>query len=205
MTDGARHIGGHRGVAGALGSIATHRLLYGMSIAMGVMLYRYYFTTDTEAALEGLTLLLVTSGLGYFAAVLVTPWATGRFHIENWVPAMLGTCGILEFMLGVTFDQVGFLIAGFILGVAGQSVKICADTIVQRDVEDAYLGRVFSVYDMLFNGMTVLGAVLASLVLPPNGKSYVALIIIAGGYLLGAVGYRLLVPRPVPKPAEVSG
>lgn len=205
LADGARHIVHRRAVAAALGSMATHRLLYGISIAMVLMLYRYYFTANTEMALEGIALMLVTSGFGYFAAALITPWATERFRIENWVPAMLAACGVLEVLLGVTFDQTGFLIAGFVLGVAGQSVKICADTVVQRDVEDAYLGRVFSVYDMLFNGMTVIGAVLAAALLPPNGKSYLALGVIGGGYLVGGLAYRLLVPRPSAKAAEITG
>ena len=58
------------------------------------------------------------------------------------------------------------------LGIAGQSVKICADTTVQRDVEDAYLGRAFSIYDMLFNGIYVLAAALSAAILPPqDGRS----------------------------------
>jgi hypothetical protein len=89
-----------------------------------------------------------------------------------------------------------------VLGVTGQSVKICADTSVQRDVEDAYLGRAFSIYDMLFNGMYVLAAALAAAILPANGKSLVAVAIITIGYLLGAVVYRMVTPTRVTTPAE---
>ncbi|MCT9934697.1 MFS transporter [Planotetraspora sp. A-T 1434] len=204
LADGARHIAHQRSAAAALGGMATHRLLYGTSVAAVVMLYRYYFTTDTEAALKGIALVLATSGAGYFVAALITPWATERFRIENWIPAMLAACGVLEFALCATFHPWAFMIAGFVLGVAGQSVKICADTVVQRDVEDAYLGRVFSLYDMLFNGMTVLGAVLAAVLLPPNGRSYLALGVIAAGYLLGALIYRLVVPTAARQPAVAT-
>ncbi|GAB3880095.1 hypothetical protein GCM10027612_06980 [Microbispora bryophytorum subsp. camponoti] len=93
-----------------------------------------------------------------------------------------------------------FFVAGLVIGVAGQSVKICADTVVQRDIEDAYLGRAFSVYDMLFNGMTVLGAALAAVLLPRDGKSYIALAVIGVGYLLGAVVYRMILPTAVRRP-----
>jgi MFS family permease len=196
LADGARHVAHRRGAAAALGAMSTHRLLYGMSIAMVVMVYRYYFTTDAEVALKGITLVVVTSGLGYFTAALVTPWATERFRIEKWIPAMLALCGVLEFALCVPFQEWGFLAAGFVLGIGGQSVKICTDTVVQRDIQDAYLGRIFSIYDMLFNVMTVLGAVLATAVLPANGKSYLALLVVSGGYLIGAVIYRLIVPSP---------
>ncbi|GGO25219.1 MFS transporter [Microbispora rosea subsp. aerata] len=200
LVDGARHIAHRRSAAAALGSIATHRLMFGISTATVVMLYRYSFTTDADDALQGIALVLGAVGAGSFAAVLVTPWATGRFRIETWVPAMLVTCGVLEFALCATFREWAFVLAGLVIGVAGQSVKICADTVVQRDIEDAYLGRAFSVYDMLFNGMTVLGAVLAAVLLPPDGRSYAALAVIGAGYLLGALGYRMLLPAGVRRP-----
>ena len=74
------------------------------------------------------------------------------------------------------------------IGIAGQSVKICADTVVQRDIEDAYLGRAFSVYDMLFNGMYGPGRGAGGVLLPRDGKSYIALAVIGVGYLLARGG-----------------
>ncbi|GAB3133776.1 MFS transporter [Microbispora hainanensis] len=205
LVDGARHIAHRRSAGAALSGIATHRLMFGISTAAVVMLYRYHFTHDPDDALKGIALVLGAVGAGSFAAVLVTPWATERVRIEVWVPAMLVTCGVLEFALCATFQEWAFVAAGLVIGVAGQSVKICADTVVQRDIEDAYLGRAFSVYDMLFNGMTVLGAVLAAALLPRDGMSYLALAVIGAGYLLGAVVYRLTLPsaarRRPPVPA----
>ncbi|MEN3533837.1 MFS transporter [Microbispora sp. ZYX-F-249] len=200
LVDGARHLAHRRSAAAALTGMASHRLMFGISTAAVVMLYRYSFTTNPDDALKGITLVLGAVGVGSFAAVLVTPWATERFRIETWVPMMLVTCGVLEFALCATFHEWAFVAAGLVIGVAGQSVKICADTVVQRDVEDAYLGRAFSVYDMLFNGMTVLGAVLAAALLPPDGRSYVALAVIGVGYLLGAVLYRVVLPTAARRP-----
>ncbi|TLP66709.1 MFS transporter [Microbispora triticiradicis] len=204
LVDGARHVAHRRSAAAALTGMAAHRLMFGISTAAVVLIYRYSFTSDPDDALKGIALVLGAVGAGSFAAVLVTPWATERIRIETWVPAMLITCGILEFALCVTFREWGFLGAGLVIGVAGQSVKICADTVVQRDVEDAYLGRAFSVYDMLFNGMTVLGAVLAAALLPHDGRSYPALAVIAVGYLLGAVVYRLVLPSPTTRHPAVA-
>lgn len=200
LVDGARHIAHRRSAAAVLGGMAAHRLMFGMSTATVVMLYRYSFTTSADDALKGIALVLGAVGAGSFAAVVVTPWATERVRIETWVPLMLVTCGVLEFALCATFREWAIVLAGLVIGVAGQSVKICADTVVQRDVEDAYLGRAFSVYDMLFNGMTVLGAVLAAGLLPPDGRSYLALAVIAVGYLLGALVYRLILPTGVRRP-----
>ncbi|MFC4588042.1 MFS transporter [Sphaerisporangium corydalis] len=205
MVDGARHVLHMRAPAAALASMAAHRFLYGMTIVMTVMLYRFYFTTNVEAGLSHITGVLATSGLGFFTAALITPWATNRYRPETWIPIMLAVGGALELLLCLPFNQVGFLAAGFVLGVTGQSVKICTDTIVQRDVEDAYLGRVFSIYDMLFNGMFVVAAVVVALLLPANGKSYLVLVIASMGYVVSALGYRLITgPLPAGTPQRVA-
>ncbi|MET8144782.1 MFS transporter [Sphaerisporangium sp. NPDC005288] len=193
LIDGARHVVHLRAPAAALGSMAAHRFLYGLTIVMTVMLYRYYFTSDVEAGLNEVTGVLASSGAGFFMAALITPWATERFRPEAWIPIMLATGGVLMLALCLPFQEIGFVAMGFVLGVTGQSVKICTDTIVQRDVEDAYLGRVFSIYDMLFNGMLVAAAAAAALFLPANGKSYTVLLIASVGYVASAVVYRLVV------------
>ncbi|GIH75330.1 MFS transporter [Planobispora longispora] len=204
LADGARHIVHHRAAAAAMGAMATHRFMYGMCTAMLVMLSRYYFAESAEDALDAVTVVVATSGVGYFLAVLVTPWATERFGVQRWIPAMLVTAGVVTFALCAPFQQWGFAVGGFVLGIAGQSIKICADTMVQRDIEDAYLGRAFSIYDMLFNGSYVLAAALAALLLPQDGKSLLVLGLITAGYAGGAVVYRIVTPRraPVPQPSS---
>ena len=58
---------------------------------------------------------------------------------------------MVTLVLGETFLQVAYLVVGFGLGLAAQGVEICVDTILQEDVDDAYRGRVFAFYDMMFN------------------------------------------------------
>ncbi|WP_336209306.1 MFS transporter [Nonomuraea sp. LPB2021202275-12-8] len=193
LADGARHLVHHRIAAATMGAMAAHRFFYGMATALGIILYRYYFTDgDPDEALRGIGLVVATSGVGYFLAVIVTPYATERFTIVRWVPMALSAAGVLSAVLVLPFQTWGLPIAGFVLGIAGQSVKICADTTVQRDVQDAYLGRAFSIYDMLFNGMYVLAAALSAAILPANGKSFLAVAIIAVGYVASALIYRAI-------------
>jgi MFS family permease len=198
LLDGARHLAHRRTAAATMGAMAAHRFMYGMATALSIILYRYYFTDgDPEAALRGIGLVVATSGVGYFLAVIVTPWATERFTIERWVSIALAAAGVLTAVLVMPFQTWGLPIAGFVLGIAGQSVKICADTTVQRDVEDAYLGRAFSIYDMLFNGMYVLAAALSASILPANGKSYLTVVIVTLGYLAAALVYWMITPARV--------
>ena len=49
-------------------------------------------------------------------------------------------------------------------------MKICVDTTVQQTVDDAYMGRVFSLYDMLFNVAYVIGPAIAIPFLPGDGQ-----------------------------------
>ncbi len=204
LVDGVRYVAHRRGPAAALGSMAAHRVLYGMSLGMVLMLYRYYFTTDAEVGLMALSGVVATSGLGYFAAAFLTPWATQHFRIETWIPITLALCGALEFVLCVPFQQWGFLVTGFVTGVLGQSGKICTDVVVQSGVADAYRGRVFSIYDLLFNGMMVVGVSLSALLLPADGRSIFVLTMITVLYFVAAGAYRLAVLQVVRQATPVT-
>ena len=57
------------------------------------------------------------------------------------------------------------------LSFVAQGVKICVDTVVQRTVEDDFRGRVFTVYDTLFNVAFVAAAVVTALTLPESGHA----------------------------------
>ena len=84
------------------------------------------------------------------------------------------------------FTEAGLLPAAFALGLSAQGVKICVDTLVQLNIDDAYRGRVFSLYDVLFNLVFVAAAGVAALVIPDDGKSYAVLICVSAGYALTA-------------------
>jgi len=82
------------------------------------------------------------------------------------------------------------LAAAAVIGWAGQSLKICVDTLVQRDVDDAFRGRVFSVYDVLFNAAFVVAIAVAAVVVPSNGDAPVVFTVLALAYLALSWAYR---------------
>jgi MFS family permease len=88
---------------------------------------------------------------------------------------------------GVPFQRGLLVVGAFLLGVSAQGVKICVDTTLQEQVADRYRGRVFSVYDMLFNATYVGAAAVAATVLPKSGKSLAAMASLAGAYALVAM------------------
>jgi MFS family permease len=81
-------------------------------------------------------------------------------------------------------------------------VAICTTTILQEEVTDAYRGRVFSFYDMMFNVTYVLGAVLVAGFMPVTGRSPVIIGLVAAGYAVTAAGFWLLSDHGHPAPGE---
>ena len=74
---------------------------------------------------------------------------------------------------------------GFLLGLAGQVVKLCVDSAMQLDVDDALRGHVFAVQDALFWMSFILAMALAATVIPPDGHEPALVLAGAGVYLAG--------------------
>ena len=102
--------------------------------------------------------LVIVAGIGYACAALVTPPATRRLSKPAWITLLLAASAVVTVALGETFSQLAYLAIGFCLYLAPQGVAICATTILQEEVDDAYRGRVFAFYDMMFNVTYVAGA-----------------------------------------------
>ena len=200
LVDGLRHLGQRRPAAYGLATIGAHRFFYGVFSVSLILLYRSYFHTASEsnAAFTGLSVAVLVSGVGFVAAALVTPVATDLVGQRTWVLTLLVTAAVTQLFPGALFTEPALLVAAFFLGLASQGIKICVDTLVQMNVDDAYRGRVFSLYDVIFNVAFVAAAAVAAVVLPADGKSYAVVAAIAIGYLLTAVAYhRVALPDPV--------
>ena len=63
------------------------------------------------------------------------------------------------------------VLCGFLLGAAGQVVKLCADTAMQIDVDDALRGHVFTVQDSLYWTAFIAAIAAAASVIPADGYS----------------------------------
>ena len=102
---------------------------------------------------------------------------------------LLVLAAVVELMPGALFTEWGILVAAFWLGLSAQGVKICVDTLVQLGVDDEFRGRVFSLYDVIFNVVFVAAAAVGALVIPTNGKSYALFVCISIGYAATALVY----------------
>jgi MFS family permease len=188
---GARHVRERRPAARALLAIGAHRFCYGISTVSALLLYRNYFTDRGffRSGLPGLLQVFAASAAGVAIAVVVTPAGARRFGLSRWICACFALAAAAEIGLGLLFTQPALLAAAFLLGAAAQGSKICVDSLVQATVDDAFRGRVFSFYDLLFNVSFVAAAVTAAFLLPDSGRSPLVIVLIATGYAGTAAAY----------------
>ncbi|XVQ10980.1 MFS transporter [Spirillospora sp. CA-255316] len=189
LVDGARHIWRRRPAALGLAAISFHRFLYGVVLIMTLLLCRNHFNENAEDGLATFALMLGVSGAGFFAAALVTPLVVRRISKQAWISLLLGAGGVFLLVLGAPFAEPPWAAGAFALGVVSQGVKLCVDTILQESIDDAYRGRVFAVYDMLFNATFAAAAALAAAWLPLDGVSYPTLVGVIAAYGIGALLY----------------
>ena len=206
LAAGARYVLKRRGPAAALGATGGFSFLFGPLFLMSILLYRDYFYRSSVGVAEGhVGGLVIASGIGYACAALITPPVTRRLSKPAWITLLLAASGVVTITLGETFVQVAYLAIGFCLYLTRQGVAICATTILQEEVDDAYRGRVFAFYDMMFNVPYVIGAALSAAFMPSNGHSPVIIGLVAAGYVIAAAGYWLAAGRGPSSPGSGPG
>ncbi|MFH9367190.1 MFS transporter [Streptomyces anulatus] len=187
LVAGLRHLAQRRHAAGALAAMTVIRFCYGALTVMVLMLCRYAWSDTDSDGLALLGLAVGISGAGFFVAAVLTPWAVGRLGRYGWIVGCAGAAAVLVPALGLSFAPVPMLIAAFVLGIVTQGSKIATDTVVQTSVDDSFRGRVFSLYDVLFNVAFVSAAGVAALMLPPDGRSVAVVAVVSALYAVVAV------------------
>ncbi|MEU9299059.1 MFS transporter [Streptomyces sp. NPDC048269] len=182
MTKGLRHLASRREAAQALTAMTMMRFCYGALFVMLLMLCRYAWSDNESDGLALLGAAVGVSGAGFFTAAVITPSLVGRLGPLGWITACSAGAAVLVPALGLFFAPGPMLIAAFVLGLATQGAKISTDTVVQSRVDDEYRGRVFAVYDVLFNVAFVGAAAVASLMLPADGRSVPLILCVATLY-----------------------
>lgn len=180
---GLRTVGNRPTVTATLSGLAAHRMVFGINTLLVLLLVR----SDGGApvgALGSAMVFVAATGTGSFLANVVTPPAVrrwGRYATANG--ALLIAAAVQ--LAGVGLQLVVMMAGGFLLGAAGQVVKLCADTAIQIDVDDALRGHVFAVQDSLF-WVAFIGAITVSaIVIPENGHSPALVMAGAVLYLCG--------------------
>src|SRR6185437_16854891 len=78
--------------------------------------------TDTQHGLALLSLVGVAGGLGFGAAVVVTPFGTLWMRPQRWIPLCLVVAALAQAGLALGTWLPGLLAVAFVLGLAAQGV-----------------------------------------------------------------------------------
>lgn len=191
LIDGARWLVERRTPALGLGVMGVHRFLYGVNFIALILMSRNLLSdpADADAGMATFAVLAGISFAGNGLAIVLTPIAHERMRPATWVAVCLGVGVVSQALLAVSHARGVVVASAVLLGLSVQGAKIAVDTIVQRDTDDAYRGRAFSLYDMLYNAAFVGAAALAAVVLPDEGWSAVVFAALALTYAATAAAY----------------
>jgi MFS family permease len=195
MREGFKFLRQHIDAARGIAAVAVHRGGITALTLIALLLERNTFNdpADSEAGLAGLSFTLSIAACGFVVGAVIAPYGVRKIGRHRWMRLSLvaSTSGPL-FILFVRTPTT-LALAAIITALFGQSLKVTNDALVQSKIDDIYRGRVFSVYDVVVNGAIVSGAVIAALLLPNTGDSFVVPLVVASVYL--AAGLRLLRSR----------
>jgi MFS family permease len=210
LVAGARYVAQLRPVLNALAVIGVYRFCYGITAISTLLLYRNYLSDEGffRAGIAGLGQIVVGVAIGSMLAAVVTPPVSRRLGFVRWASTLLVVAAAAGTGLVLPYRLPLLVVAACALGFTSQGIKICVDTLLQQNVPDEYRGRVFTLYDTLFNVTFVAAAVFTALVLPDSGHAPAAVVGIGVVYAATGIIYlrfhgrgELAPPATVAEPA----
>ena len=177
LIDGVRVLGRNRIPRRAITVVGMHRIAFGILTAGALLLVRETFNemVQADSALGQFAIITAAAAIGALLGAVLTPGATRRFGAVRWSAFALlqaGTIGAVLIFIGAMAPAFIALLGGALsMGFAGQSVKVCSDTLIQRHIPDDHLGRIFALFDMIVNVALVLGITLMALLAPKSGQA----------------------------------
>jgi MFS family permease len=193
---GARTVFAVPTVAATLGGLASHRMVLGLNTMLVFVLVRRG-DDESVAGFGTAALFLFVGGFGAFLANVITPTAVGRWGRYRTANGALILAAAIE-LGAVGLQMPMMLVSGFLLGLVGQVVKLCADTAMQIDVDDALRGHMFAVQDALFWMSFIIALTAAAAAIPADG--YSPGLVVAGSvvYLAGLAVHAGIARRAKP-------
>lgn len=197
MTDGLHAVAATPTVAASFAALMAHRIAFGVSTLVSLLLFRHAFADEgvLRAGMTGVGEAVVLAAVGLGLAALVTPWLVHHIGRPMTVRIALGVSVLAQLGLALFLGMPAVLAAAFLLAGTGQIVKLCTDAAVQSETGDDVRGRVFALYDAVFNISYVAAITAAALLSPPDGRAPALLGAAAGVYVIGIAAHELQLRR----------
>ena len=185
--DGLRVIARTVEIRRPLAAVWLHRVLLGAGFVLVVLISDARF----HLKIAGYGLALGATGIAAFLGSLAAPACS-----ERWRPGVLIPFTFLPpalaLLLGALFTNLVVMIGALgLTGFAFQLLKVLADAMVGGASDDAVRGRVFSLYDVLYNIAFVLAGLLMIPLWRPD-RVHILLAALAAAFLVGGLAFHLV-------------
>lgn len=188
--EGFRQLVTHPIAGRAVIVVVVQRLAFGALTVLALLLIRNTLnpSADPDAALGQFAFVTAAAGLGALIGAIVTPGRVRRLGYVPWTVIAVAQAAPLvavSALLAIYLPSIGpLLVAALSMGFANQASKVACDTLIQREIDDDYLGRVFALFDVGVNVALVLGIVAVAFTSPETGIAPVAIVVV--GLLIAA-------------------
>lgn len=193
LIDGLRTAAGDTAIRWPLVAVAAHRLLLGAGFVVLVLI------ADSRYQLEvaGYGLALAATGLAAFAGTLLAPPLARRYSPTVLVPAAFLPAAAAAYVGGLYLSLAVLIASVSVVGFAFQLLKISVDALVGGAAADVTRGRVFAVYDVLYN----VAFIVAGLLMVPlwrQDRERALLWLVAAGFVMGWLVVQAVMIRSTP-------
>jgi MFS family permease len=166
--------------------------VFGINTLIMVLVLREATGSTLPGGLAGFGIAVGATAIGMFLAALITPFAVPRFGRTRTIAAALVLAIVAQLGAVSGLTQTSLLIGAFLLGIAGQTVKLSGDAAMQIEIDDAHRGRVFALQDTVFNVAFVAALAAAAVAVGPDTTdlsqdptAHILVFVGAGIYALG--------------------
>lgn len=181
--DGLRTLIHTRRAIGPIASITLDQIGQGLLVTISLVVFRDRFGEGVASFSN----LVGAGGVGVLLGILTVGKLEERLSKPTIVAVSFVVGAVIVLGASVFITDWSVLLASFAVGLTFAWKKIPVDTMVQEATPDAYRGRVFSVYDVVYNLARVVAAALAIPMIPRLGV----------GGSLASVGIVFLLWAPV--------
>jgi MFS family permease len=186
VREGFKFLTEHQDAARGILATAIHRGGITALTLTAMLLERNTFNdpTESDAGLAGLSIALSIAAVGFTVGALIAPLGVRWTGRHRWMRLSMFAASAGAIFLVIERTQILLCVAAFTTGLFGQSVKVTNDALVQSKISDEFRGRVFAVYDVVVNGSIVICSIVAALLLPQSGDSWLVPLLVAISYFL---------------------
>ncbi len=166
---------------GPITSITLDQVGQGIVLVLSLVVFRHRF----REGVGSFSNLIGAGGIGVLIGILTVGELERRFPKERIVSGAFLLGGATLIAVSTHIAGWSILLASFGIGLTFAWKKIPVDTLVQESIPDGYRGRVFAVYDVLYNLSRVAAGFLAVPLIPSIGPAW-SVALIGIGFVLYA-------------------